>query len=120
MASIYEQIILEQKKGNSFVLVSIINATSGSPGREGFKMIYFADKKPIGSVGGGELENLALLEAKKVFKEKKNTIKEYVLTENGIGMECGGKATLYFEYISSPKKHICLVVDIYVKVYCLY
>jgi xanthine dehydrogenase accessory factor len=92
----------KKKQGESFVLATIVRAIEKTPGRSGFKLLYSADGKTEGTVGGGELERLVIDNCRKVIISGQNDLKEYELTQSslGIGMVCGGSALVYFEYFA--------------------
>ncbi len=91
-------------QGKNIVLVTVIEARGGSPARAGFKLISTEDEQLYGSVGGGALENRAIEEAKTVFTRKENYSIKFDLKT--IGMQCGGYAILFFEYIQAAKDFI--------------
>jgi len=99
---IFEKISELVKEGKKFVLATIIEASAGSPGRTGFKMILTNDGKTYGTLGGGELEYQSTKEMKEVMKQKKSKTLKYSLTPD-LKMACGGKVTLFLEYFDSIK-----------------
>lgn len=75
-------------------LARIIRADGSSPGKTGAMMFVPDDGKPIGTVGGGALENRAIEEAGKTSSPR---WMKFELTGKGeLGMECGGDALLGF------------------------
>ena len=90
--------------GDEFVLATIISATSGSPGREGFKILYIGKDNFSGTVGGGKLEDTVLKTCEELLVEKSSLVKEFTLTEDKLGMACGGVVKVYFEYFNSIRK----------------
>ena len=101
--NILEMALGAQKKGVEFVVANVIEASSGSPAREGFKIIYFASGDFSGTVGGGKLEKCALEICKKTLLKRKSTVEDFTLTEEKLGMICGGSAKIYFEYFGRGK-----------------
>ena len=68
----------EEVRAGRPVVLCIITETSGSVPREaGTKMLVFPDGKTEGSIGGGELESLAVLEALTAFNNHKPRILIY-------------------------------------------
>ncbi len=105
-----------QQNGIAFVLATVVEGVEKTPGRSGFKMICYEDKKTEGTVGGGKLERLVIEKCEEIFSTKKNALLEFELTETseGIGMVCGGIAKVFFEYFPPTKKafvfgagHLC-------------
>ena len=92
------------ESGNNVAQVTVIKATRGTPGKEGFKLLLTEDGHLFGTVGGGALEHLVIEEAKNVLKTGENQILQYNLGQ--IGMECGGQATLVIEYLKAEKNFL--------------
>ncbi|MDY6915574.1 MAG: XdhC/CoxI family protein [Candidatus Cloacimonadota bacterium] len=97
--------ILAQKK---FVKVTVVEKIGSGPAEVGKTMLVFTDGNSLGTIGGGTLEKLAQLEAKKVIKNEKYTLRAYNLDENdqvskkeiATNMACGGKVKLFYEFFS--------------------
>lgn len=113
---IIEKAAQNQKKGIAFVMATVVEGVEKTPGRSGFKLLYYHDKSCEGTVGGGILERLVLESCEKVFSTKENALLEYELTETsaGIGMACGGIAKVFLEYFPPTRKayifgagHLC-------------
>ncbi len=102
--NIYEQIGRLVEQGRRAVLVTVAETYSGSPGKEGFKLLVTSDGTVTGTVGGGAVEHQAIEEAKKLLTIRKNRILPITLKDEG--MECGGKMTLFFEYIEGKRNFI--------------
>lgn len=80
-------------------VVVVVTATKGSAPREpGARMVVARDEIVHGTVGGGELERLALEEARALLGEPGATSRsiDYPLAE-AAGQCCGGHVTLFFE-----------------------
>jgi xanthine dehydrogenase accessory factor len=109
---IYEKLIHFKKKGIPLILVTAIEKEGEGPVEVGKKMIVTKDNESFGTVGGGALEYNARECCKDLIRKKKNLKKTYLLNEGKIleeaetlNMACGGKVTLFFEYIG-PKEAI--------------
>jgi xanthine dehydrogenase accessory factor len=89
------------EEGKNIVLVTVVKAGSGTPGKEGFKMILSEEGRLFGTVGGGAIEHRAVEDAKEVLKDRKNKLQNYNLAE--IGMKCGGQVTLLFEHMQAKR-----------------
>ncbi len=94
------------------VVISVVEKHGDGPVEVGKKMIVLQENKAFGTVGGGALEYTAREYCKEVFKNKKSETKTYLLNEGKIvndaitlPMACGGKVTLFFEYIG-PTEYI--------------
>lgn len=113
---ILKKIVEWKDTGRNFVLATITETDGSSPGRTGFKLLISADGELAGTVGGGALENKAVEIGKEILhKRTRNEYHRFDLLE--LGMTCGGKASLFFEYISAKQKfvlfgggHICRAI----------
>ena len=89
------------ERGMDLVLVTVLKASPGTPGKEGFKLILTGEGELSGTVGGGALEKRAINEAKEVMRERKNRLLELDLQDEG--MLCGGRVTLTFEFLQAGR-----------------
>ncbi|HPR17146.1 MAG TPA: XdhC/CoxI family protein [Candidatus Cloacimonadota bacterium] len=103
-----------QRRGIPFVLATVVQGVEKTPGRSGFKLISYADKSMEGTVGGGTLERMVLDKCAEIHRTHQNELLEFELTASGIGMVCGGKASVFFEYFAPLRKvfvfgagHLC-------------
>jgi len=106
--TIYEKIaeLVEDKK--EFVVATVVNAKSSTPGKIGFKMVILSDGSFFGTVGGGALEKDVLDQAKKLFINHKRIFKTYALRknkENSFG-NCGGVMQVYMEYVGTKTQFV--------------
>lgn len=98
-----EEIILEKineaiKQNKGCCLVSVVDSKGSSPGKIGFMMGVFDDKSTVGTVGGGEVENLIIENALKCIDEGKDTLLSFDLNDKGdIHMQCGGSITVFIK-----------------------
>lgn len=114
MLDIYKEIYELRQKNEDAVLVTVVERKGHGPANVGKKLLLYKNGEVKGTVGGGELEYLAIEKAKEVMKEKKHDIVRYDFTgmnvtkaDVSIDMICGGLVTLYYEYIQcSPKIYI--------------
>jgi xanthine dehydrogenase accessory factor len=67
-------------------------------------MLVLPGKETLGTVGGGNVEQLAIEECTSVLHSGKPLLKEFGLTEETSGMWCGGKMTLLFEPFLPPAR----------------
>lgn len=85
------------ERGEIFSIVTIVEASGSSPGKEGFKMLVTKDGETIGTVGGGTLEYFLTKEAIKAIEEEKPRRITRELRE--LGMSCGGGVTAFVDVI---------------------
>lgn len=103
MKLIYEKIAELIKDKKEFVVATVVNAKSSTPGKIGFKMVVLPDDSFFGTVGGGAIEKDVLDQSKDMFINHKHIFKTYALKkskENSFGI-CGGVMQLYMEYVGA-------------------
>ncbi len=98
---ILQEVSKAKDMGKEFVLATIVEGFSGSPGRSGFKLIYYSDGTTKGTLGGGGLEYDSLKICAKTLKSRENSLADFELTEEQMNMGCGGKVKVFFEYFSA-------------------
>lgn len=92
--------IIEDKQ--SKVLATIVEKIGSSPRGVGTKMLIKEDKSFKGTVGGGSVENAVYLKSLELIKERGYDVQIYNLSNtdaSNLGMVCGGKVKVIFEYI---------------------
>lgn len=88
-------------------LVTVIANTGSSPGKAGAMMTVQADKTIAGTVGGGSLENRAVLEAVDCMVTGKSKEVRYTLDSGGdLGMICGGELRMFIKVFLPPPRLI--------------
>jgi len=109
MEDIYKKIWELRRSGQDGVLITVVKKEGEGPALAGNKMLVYEDGDSVGTVGGGNLEYLAVRKAKEVMQTGENVLEQFNLSkEEGegrkTGMACGGKATLFFEALLQQKK----------------
>lgn len=111
MIDIYSKIKEIQDKGQDAVLVTVTSKEGMGPADVGKKMLV-TQKESYGTVGGGSIEHYAINKCKDIFKSRQSLSESYVLNDKDVlidkgevklNMACGGKATLFYEFIG-PKQ----------------
>ena len=92
------------ESGRNVAMATVIAASTGGPGKPGFKMIVTDDGQSVGTVGGGALEKRVLEECRDALSTGESRIVHYTLGE--IGMLCGGDVDLVVEYLSSVERFL--------------
>lgn len=103
MQAIFAKLLYEMEKQHDTVLVTIVNELGSTPRGIGAQMLVSKSGPQVGTIGGGNVENLSILHAQELIEEKRSDIHEYKLHKNkteDIGMVCGGDVTVLFSYIS--------------------
>lgn len=108
MMDIYSKITEIRNNGDKAVLITVTSKEGNSPTDVGKKLLVTSDHNFIGTIGGGSIEHFAINKAKEILKSKTSISENYVLNDKEIKvaddeikleMACGGKATLFYEYI---------------------
>lgn len=103
MKKLIEQTLSLLKSGGDAVLVSVIASSGSTPRGAGAMMLVRRDGKSFGTIGGGRVEFEAQKHAAEVYAAGESGSVGYNLAPNDVadlGMICGGKVTVYFQYIS--------------------
>lgn len=81
------------------VLVTVTEVEGSAPREKGAKMIVLKSLQILGTIGGGQLEWLAIEDAKKIFQSK-TSIEKFVYPLSSIAKQCcGGRVTVLMEYV---------------------
>jgi xanthine dehydrogenase accessory factor len=104
MQSIYEAILEAEHSGQPAALATVIRARGSVPRHETSKMLVLADGRIVGTVGGGELENRTIEEARQVAREGTARIITHQLVDpsRGDAGACGGEVEVFIEPITPP------------------
>jgi xanthine dehydrogenase accessory factor len=97
--SIYQAIAELESRNQAGALCTIIRSHGSTPRHTGSKMLVYADGSLTGSVGGGELENRVLAEARQAIQDGRPRILQYNMTDptKGDPGVCGGQVEVYVE-----------------------
>jgi xanthine dehydrogenase accessory factor len=106
MPSIYEAILEAQRSGQPAALATVIRARGSVPRHEASKMLVYADGRIVGTVGGGELEDRTIEEARQVIREGTARIISHSLVDpsRGDAGVCGGEVEVFIEPIMPPAR----------------
>ena len=103
MKTLFDRVIAMLAKGERVVLCTILASSGSSPRGAGARMAVFADGSSFGTVGGGEVERLAILEAREVLEKGNTRLRAFCLAPEqiaSIGMNCGGAVTIYYQLLT--------------------
>lgn len=91
-----------ERKGVSFVVVTLLSLRGSAPQDIGAKMLVTTDGLYAGTVGGGKVEAAAIKRAKEILESTKQSDPESVTwnLQRDIGMTCGGEVTYLFEHFN--------------------
>lgn len=97
MRDFYDRIARLLGEHASFVIATIVKVGGSSPRDAGAKMVVFEDGSAEGTLGGGKLEAQVIQDALECLKGHATAVKSYWLSEDGLGMKCGGTVEVYYE-----------------------
>lgn len=87
-----------QSKGQSFCVVTLVDAKGSTPQDIGARAIVTLEGIFFGTVGGGKLENHAIFHSVELLKTSKHDKKLLkVNLQKDLGMSCGGEVSLFLE-----------------------
>lgn len=106
--NIFEEVCRMKKAGETGVLVVVVEKTGDGPSAVGKKLLVERNGRVVGTVGGGDLEMMAVQKARELIEAKKSFMQSYDFTNQqesdesiSLNMVCGGSVKLYFEYIAA-------------------
>jgi len=101
MTSIYQALHNLELSSKPASLCTVVKTSGSTPRHSTSKMLVYPDGTIIGTVGGGELENQVILEAKLCLKNKVARLIEYNMIDpkrGDVGI-CGGQVMVFIEPI---------------------
>ena len=108
--SIYQSLAELEQRNQAGALCTIIRSHGSTPRHTGSKMLVYADGTFSGSVGGGELENRVLAEARQSILDGRPRLLQYNMTDPAKGDPgvCGGQVEVYVEPLT-PKPVLVVI-----------
>jgi xanthine dehydrogenase accessory factor len=102
MEKVYTAVLEAIRAGESAALVTVIEAKGSTPRGVSAKMLVYADKRTVGTVGGGGVEARAIDEALAAIKASASRELAYDLVneERGDPGVCGGSMRLFVEVLA--------------------
>lgn len=101
---VFEAALAAQHEGRPAALATVIQTQGSVPRQPGSKMLVGPEGRIVGTVGGGEVEALAIREAQTAIRDGKTRVLSYNLSnlESGDPGVCGGTVTLFVEPLLLP------------------
>lgn len=93
---LYEEVVLLTRRGEPFVLATVVAHGGSSPRKSGAKMLVRSDGSCLGTVGGGRIEMETVEAARAALANGEPCTLEFVLTEEH-GYACGGSMAVFIE-----------------------
>jgi xanthine dehydrogenase accessory factor len=110
VTSIYQALAELEKQNEPAALCMIVRSRGSTPRHIASKMLVFPDGHILGTVGGGEIENRVILEARQAILDGKPRLVEYNMSDPAHGDPgiCGGQVEVYVEPIQ-PKPVLVVI-----------
>ena len=99
------------ENGKPIAIATIVKTDRSTPRDIGAKMVVYPDKSIVGTIGGGPLEALTIVEAVKAIVAGQSKLLEYNLNPNdpnNIAMMCGGNVQVFIDIITPQQELIIL------------
>lgn len=102
--AVFEAALQAQREGRPAALATVIQTQGSVPRQPGSKMLIWPDGSIVGTVGGGEVEALAIREGQAAMRDGKTRMLSYNLSslESGDPGVCGGTVNLFVEPLLLP------------------
>jgi xanthine dehydrogenase accessory factor len=104
MKTIYQALTEIENNNSSAVICTVVKTSGSTPRHSTSKMVVYPDGSILGTVGGGELENQVIAEAKHALSTNQSKLLEYDMTDparGDVGI-CGGQVMVFVEPIIPP------------------
>jgi xanthine dehydrogenase accessory factor len=107
---IYRALVELEEKNEAGALCTVVRSQGSTPRHATSKMLVYSDGRIIGTVGGGEMENRVIAEAKKAMEDGTSRLLEYSMTDpqRGDPGVCGGQVEIFVEPIM-PKPVLVVI-----------
>jgi xanthine dehydrogenase accessory factor len=101
MSSIFQAVVELEQKNEPGALCTIVRSQGSTPRHSTSKMLVYADGHSIGTVGGGEIENRVLAEARQALQDGQPRLLTYSMSDPARGDPgvCGGQVEVFVEPI---------------------
>jgi len=110
--SIFKKIVDILKKDKSLALATIVFSQGGTPRKVGAKMIIKHNRDIIGTIGGGNIENIVVKEATEVFKQEKSLLKKHLMDYGSdTDMICGGEMDIFIDFLGKNEESLLENID---------
>jgi xanthine dehydrogenase accessory factor len=108
--SVYEALAELEKTNQAGALCTMIRSKGSTPRHTGSKMLVYPDGSIVGTVGGGEMENRVIAEARQAILDGKPRLLEYQMIDPARGDPgvCGGQMEVFVEPIQ-PKPILVVI-----------
>ena len=104
MTSLLNSLLQAQQSGTALVLATVVRTRGSVPRHAGAKMLVYADRRTLGTIGGGEMEARVIEEALAALADGQPRMITYALVDpqRGDPGVCGGEMEIYMEPYLPP------------------
>ncbi len=108
--SVFQALAELEKNNKAGALCTLIRSKGSTPRHTGSKMLVYQDGSIIGTVGGGEMENRVIAEARQAILDGRPRMLEYQMTDpkRGDPGVCGGQVEVFVEPLQ-PKPIVVVI-----------
>lgn len=108
--SVFQALADLELQNNAGALCTIVRSRGSTPRHTGSKMLVYPDGSIVGTVGGGEVENRVIAEAKQAITDGNPRLLEYNMSDPSRGDPgvCGGQLEIFVEPIL-PKPTLVVI-----------
>ena len=99
-ADLYHLIGEANRRGERVAVATVAHTRGSTPQRRGAKMLFFADGRTAGTVGGGCIEAEVWAEAREALRTGHAALHQFKLTADEAseeGMVCGGTMEIFID-----------------------
>ncbi len=104
-AQVFETLVACRKNGEPCALAIVVEAQGSTPAGVGAKMLVRRRGDPVGTVGGGRIEQAVMAQSLRAISSGSASTFSIRLTPES-GYVCGGRVTIYVEPVLAPPKLI--------------
>lgn len=106
-ADVHEWLVRARRERVAAVLATVVEVTGSAPQVAGAKLLVLADRRAVGTVGGGAIERRVLEEARASLDSGAEATRLITLNlTRDLGMCCGGEMKIFFERVRGAERLI--------------
>jgi xanthine dehydrogenase accessory factor len=107
----YELLKNKLLSGKNAELITVAESVGPSPRKSGATMVC-CENEAFGTIGGGELEYRCQALALQALRDRRSFLQSFDLSDSGdLGMTCGGKDTVLYQYFDSEDTRALNLLD---------
>ncbi len=102
MQQVLDRIIEALERGERLALLTAVRTVGSTPRHHAARLAVFANREPLGTIGGGTMELQAIADARAALAANQSRLVEYSLNGNGpgdLGL-CGGTQEVFIDILN--------------------